>query len=64
MYRAVGYRSAALEGVPFDDSRATIPNDGGRVLDAVKVRTHAVREEAADRPGGGDEPTCPAGDGG
>lgn len=34
VYRAVGYRSAALEGVPFDDSRATIPNDGGRVLDA------------------------------
>ncbi len=34
VYRAVGYRSAALEGVPFDPASATIPNDGGRVLDA------------------------------
>lgn len=32
VYRAVGYRSDALEGVPFDDRTATIPNDGGRVL--------------------------------
>ena len=33
VYSAVGYRSAALEGVPFDDSTATIPNTAGRVLD-------------------------------
>ncbi|MEW4567604.1 DUF1990 family protein [Tautonia sp. JC769] len=32
---------------------------GGRVLDAVKVRTVAVEETPADRPGGPDEPTCP-----
>ncbi|NLF90179.1 MAG: FAD-dependent oxidoreductase, partial [Corynebacterium marinum] len=33
VYRAVGYRSEAVEGVPFDAERAVIPNDGGRVLD-------------------------------
>ncbi|WP_169976772.1 DUF1990 family protein [Tautonia rosea] len=30
----------------------------GRVLGAVKVRTRAVEETPADRPGGPDEPTC------
>ena len=33
VYRAVGYRSEAVDGVPFDAERAVIPNDGGRVLD-------------------------------
>jgi ferredoxin--NADP+ reductase len=33
VYRAVGYRSTALPGLPFDDHTAVIPNDGGRVLD-------------------------------
>ena len=33
VYRAVGYRSTALPSLPFDDRRAVIPNDGGRVLD-------------------------------
>ncbi len=33
VYRAVGYRSTALPGLPFDDRNAVIPNDGGRVLD-------------------------------
>ncbi len=33
VYRAVGYRSDAVEGVPFDHERAVIPNDGGHVLD-------------------------------
>ncbi|MDO5669348.1 MAG: FAD-dependent oxidoreductase [Corynebacterium sp.] len=33
VYRAVGYRSEAVEGVPFDDEAAVIPNDGGRVFD-------------------------------
>ena len=31
VYRAVGYRSDAVPGVPFDDAAAVIPNDGGRV---------------------------------
>jgi ferredoxin--NADP+ reductase len=30
--RAIGYRGLALPGVPFDESRAVIRNDGGRVL--------------------------------
>jgi ferredoxin--NADP+ reductase len=29
--RAIGYRGIALPGVPFDERRATIPNEGGRV---------------------------------
>ena len=35
VYRAVGYRSAALKGVPFDQDSATIPNLSGRVLDPL-----------------------------
>ena len=34
VYRAVGYRSYPVTGVPFDDLNAVIPNDGGHVLDA------------------------------
>ncbi|RNE49963.1 FAD-dependent oxidoreductase [Corynebacterium alimapuense] len=34
VYRAVGYRSEAIEGVPFDSQSNVIPNDGGRVLTA------------------------------
>ena len=34
VYSAVGYRSAALPGVSFDDATATIPNSHGRVLDS------------------------------
>ncbi|MCQ9342923.1 FAD-dependent oxidoreductase [Corynebacterium kozikiae] len=33
IYRAVGYRSDAVDNVPFDQERAVIPNDGGHVLD-------------------------------
>lgn len=32
VYRAVGYRSDAMNDVPFDAERAVIPNDGGHVL--------------------------------
>jgi len=32
VFRSVGYRGVALPGVPFDEARAVIPNDGGRVL--------------------------------
>ena len=31
--RAIGYRGIALPGVPFDERTATIPNEGGRVVD-------------------------------
>ncbi len=33
VYRAIGYRSSALPGLPFDHRNAVIPNAGGRVLD-------------------------------
>ncbi|GAA4242189.1 FAD-dependent oxidoreductase [Actinomadura meridiana] len=32
--RSVGYQSVPLDGVPFDERSSTVPNDGGRVLDA------------------------------
>jgi ferredoxin--NADP+ reductase len=31
VFRSVGYRGVALPGVPFDESRGTIPNESGRV---------------------------------
>ncbi len=33
--RAVGYTGVPIPGVPFDDRRGLIPNDGGRVTDAA-----------------------------
>lgn len=33
VYRAVGYRSDAITGLPFDEDAAVIPNDGGHVVD-------------------------------
>lgn len=32
VYRAIGYFSSPIEGVPFDFKRGVIPNAGGRVL--------------------------------
>lgn len=32
VYRAVGYYSDPLLGLPFDEARGVVPNDGGRVL--------------------------------
>ncbi|MGC2373318.1 MAG: FAD-dependent oxidoreductase [Solirubrobacteraceae bacterium] len=42
--RAIGYRGKPLEGVPFDEHRATIPNEGGRVVgpDGLCVGEYAV----------------------
>ena len=31
--RSVGYRGVPIPGAPFDEARATMPNDAGRVLD-------------------------------
>jgi ferredoxin/flavodoxin---NADP+ reductase len=33
VFRSIGYRGVRLEGLPFDERRAVVPNDGGRVLD-------------------------------
>ncbi|MFB6609656.1 FAD-dependent oxidoreductase [Agromyces sp. NPDC056379] len=42
IYRAVGYASSPVDGVPFDDRRAVIPNEGGRVTDATGARLPGV----------------------
>ncbi|MEP0548662.1 MAG: FAD-dependent oxidoreductase [Rhodothermales bacterium] len=34
VFRSVGYRGVALTGVPFDERRGIVPNEGGRVTDA------------------------------
>jgi ferredoxin--NADP+ reductase len=33
VFRSIGYKGIGLEGVPFDEGRGVIPNDGGRVTD-------------------------------
>jgi ferredoxin--NADP+ reductase len=33
VFRSIGYKGVPLPGVPFDDRRCVVPNDGGRVLD-------------------------------
>ena len=33
VYRAVGYRSEAIEDLPFDTFRLVLPNEGGRLVD-------------------------------
>jgi ferredoxin--NADP+ reductase len=33
VFRAIGYRGIPLPGVPFDERRGVIPNEGGRVRD-------------------------------
>ena len=35
VYRAVGYASSPIAGVPFDDRARVIPNEGGRVTDGA-----------------------------
>ncbi|MFS3128634.1 FAD-dependent oxidoreductase [Nocardioides sp. Bht2] len=42
VYRAVGYRSTALPGIPFDERAAVVPNDGGRVLDLAGERVEGL----------------------
>ena len=32
VFRSIGYRGTPLEGLPFDERHAVIPNDGGRVI--------------------------------
>jgi ferredoxin--NADP+ reductase len=33
VFRSIGYRGIPLEGLPFDESRGTVPHDGGRITD-------------------------------
>lgn len=41
VFRAVGYRSVALPGVPFDERNGLVPNAGGRVLHAPEGAVRA-----------------------
>jgi ferredoxin--NADP+ reductase len=36
--RSIGYKGSPVDGVPFDDRRATFANDGGRILDPESGR--------------------------
>ncbi len=38
VFRSVGYRGVPLPALPFDDARAIVPNDAGRVLDPASGR--------------------------
>ncbi|GGI46660.1 ferredoxin--NADP+ reductase [Agromyces flavus] len=42
VYRAVGYASSPIAGVPFDDRSRVIPNEGGRVTDGAGAPTAGV----------------------
>ena len=37
VFRSVGYRGVGVPGAPFDERAGTMPNKGGRVLDAAGV---------------------------
>jgi ferredoxin/flavodoxin---NADP+ reductase len=32
VFRSIGYRGTPLRGLPFDERRATVPNEGGRIV--------------------------------
>lgn len=36
LFRSIGYRGVAIEGVPFDDKRGVFPNDAGRIVESAK----------------------------
>lgn len=36
LFRSIGYRGVAIEGVPFDDKRGVFPNDAGRIVENAK----------------------------
>ncbi len=42
VFRSVGYRGVPLPGTPFDETSGTMPNAGGRVLDAAGVAIPGV----------------------
>ena len=42
VFRSVGYRGVPRPDVPFDEGRCTVPNDGGRVVDAAGAAVRGV----------------------
>ena len=43
VFRSIGYRGVAIEGVPFDEWKGAIPNEEGRVIDPQEQ--HAIPGE-------------------
>ncbi|MDO4908850.1 MAG: FAD-dependent oxidoreductase [Corynebacterium sp.] len=39
VYRAVGYKSDPVPGLPFDDQKLVLPNDGGHILESADSTT-------------------------
>jgi ferredoxin/flavodoxin---NADP+ reductase len=37
VFRSIGYRGVPIPGLPFDESRGTVPHASGRVVDAAKT---------------------------
>ena len=71
VFRSIGYKGVGLEGVPFDERRGVIPNQGGRVSDPESGRAGrrpvrgrldqarpvgSDRDEQEGRPGDGRQP--------
>ncbi|WP_062070045.1 FAD-dependent oxidoreductase [Demequina sediminicola] len=42
VYRAVGYYGTPIDGLPFNDAKGTINNEGGRVMDADGNQVHGM----------------------
>lgn len=42
MFRSVGYKGKPLPGLPFDDWKGTIPNEGGRIVDGDGTPIHGL----------------------
>src|SRR5690606_3596952 len=40
LFRSVGYRGVAIEGLPFDEARGVVPNVEGRVVEHVGSHTY------------------------
>jgi len=47
VFRSIGYRGEALDGLPFDEKSGTIPNECGQVLDSKKPKVLRKREYVA-----------------
>src|SRR5262249_20178121 len=37
VFRSIGYRAVPIPGLPFDESRGTVPHAGGRVVDGAET---------------------------
>ena len=44
--RSIGYKGVPIEGMPFDEKRGVIPNEGGRVVDGAASRSPASTRSA------------------